>query len=85
MSEKGNPGMSFEELKREALKLSYEDREILYYTLHQSLEGEEEGMDPDHARLWRKEIERRYREYKEGKAQVFDAEEVVAELRAKFA
>jgi putative addiction module component (TIGR02574 family) len=83
MSEKGNPGMSFEELKREALKLSYEDREILFYTLHQSLEEEEE--DPEHARIWKEEIERRYREYKAGKAQLFDAEEVLSELRAKYA
>lgn len=49
-----------------------------------ALLDEEEEIDPQHEGLWREEIERRYREYKEGKAPVFDAEEVIAELRAEF-
>jgi hypothetical protein len=81
MSEKGNPGMSFEELKREALKLSYEDREILYYTLHQSLEGED---DPERTRLWQEEIERRYARIEDGTAVLLDGEAVLAELRAEL-
>ena len=43
-----------------------------------------ERADPEHDRLWREEIERRYREYKEGKAKLLDADEVIAELRAEI-
>ncbi|HEY0511083.1 MAG TPA: addiction module protein [Thermoanaerobaculia bacterium] len=77
--------MSFEDLKREALKLSLDDREDLAYSLLRSLDEEEDDVNPDHARLWREEIERRYREYQQGTAQTFDADEVIAELRAELA
>ena len=43
-----------------------------------------ERIDPEYDRLWREEIERRYREYKEGKAKLLDADEVIAELRAEI-
>lgn len=43
-----------------------------------------ERADPEHDRLWREEIQRRYREYKEGRAVLWDAEEVIAELRAEI-
>jgi putative addiction module component (TIGR02574 family) len=76
--------MSLEDLKREALKLSLDDREDLAYSLLRSLD-EEEDSGPDHARLWKEEIERRYREYEQGTAQTFDADEVIAELRAELA
>lgn len=42
-----------------------------------------ESVDPEHDRLWREEIQRRYREYKDGKAEIWDADEVIAELRAE--
>lgn len=38
-------------------------------------------VDPEHDRLWRDEIKRRHCEYKEGKAELLDADEVIAELR----
>ena len=78
--------MSLEDLKREALKLSLDDREDLAYSLLRSLdEEEEEDFGSDHARLWKEEIDRRYREYQQGTAQTFDADEVIAELRAELA
>lgn len=115
--------MSFEDLKREALKYSADERAELRDILSASLEDDDEDdsvlsadarhryegyltkplsdekllaklssiharegeKDPEYDRLWREEIDRRYREYKEGKAQVYDVDEVLAELRAKLA
>ncbi|HSS52161.1 MAG TPA: addiction module protein [Thermoanaerobaculia bacterium] len=74
--------MPFEDFKREAHKLPVDDREDLAYSLLHSLDEAEED-DGEHERLWRNEIERRYQEYKEGKAELFDADEVLAELRAE--
>ena len=50
-----------------------------------SIHAREGEKDPEYDRRWREEIDRRYREYKEGKAQVYDVDEVLAELRAKLA
>ena len=75
--------MSFEDFKREALQLPTDEREDLTYHLLQSLAEEEEDMTGEHERLWRNEIESRYQEYKEGKAELFDVDEVLAELRAE--
>jgi len=76
--------MSLDELKREALKLSLDDRDELAYSLLRSVgEEEDEDVAPDHARLWKEEIDRRYQEYKQGKAEVFDVDDVIAELRAE--
>ena len=76
--------MSFEDFKREALKYSPEERAELRDTLSASL-GEDEEDDFVLSQAWREEIDRRYQEYKEGKAQVYDVDEVLAELRAKLA
>lgn len=82
MSSEEKPGMSFEDLKREALKYSAEEREELMETLAVSLEEEEE--DTEHERLWTEEIERRCREIDEGRATLIPADEVLAKLRAKL-
>jgi hypothetical protein len=42
--------------------------------------GDLEPVDPEHDRLWREEIERRYQEFKKGKAELWNAEEVIAEI-----
>jgi putative addiction module component (TIGR02574 family) len=82
MSSKGDHGMSFEDLKREALKLSFDEREELALTLHKSLDEEEE--DPEIERAIMAEVRRRYQEYEEGKVELLDGEEVLAELRAEL-
>lgn len=82
MAPKGNHGMSIEDLKREALKLSFDEREELALTLHKSLDEEEE--DPEIERAIMDEVKRRYREYEEGKVELLDGEEVLAELRAEL-
>jgi putative addiction module component (TIGR02574 family) len=77
-----NNYMSFDELKREALKLSFDEREELALTLHKSLDEEEE--DPEIESAIMEEVKRRYREYEEGKVELLDGEEVLAELRAEL-
>jgi putative addiction module component (TIGR02574 family) len=82
MSSKGNHGMSLEDLKREALKLSFDEREELVLTLHKSLDEEEE--DPEVERAIMAEVRRRYREIEEGKVELLDGEKVLAELLAEL-
>jgi putative addiction module component (TIGR02574 family) len=82
MSSKGNHGMSLEDLKREALKLSFDEREELVHTLYKSLDEEED--DPDIERAIMDEVKRRYREIEEGRAVFLDGEQVLAELRAEL-
>jgi putative addiction module component (TIGR02574 family) len=76
--------MKREDLKKEALKLPSEDRAELAYSLIRSLDEDDEEPDREHERLWREEIQRRYRELKEGKAELIPAEEVFAEIRASL-
>ena len=82
MSSKGNHGMSLEDLKREALKLSFDEREELVHTLYKSLDEEED--DPDIERAIMDEVKRRYHEIEEGRAVFLDGEQVLAELRAEL-
>jgi putative addiction module component (TIGR02574 family) len=82
MSSKGNHGMSLDDLKREALKLSFDEREELVHTLYKSLDEEEE--DPEIERAIMDEVKRRYREIEEGRAVFLDGEQVLAELRAEL-
>jgi hypothetical protein len=42
------------------------------------------SVDSEHDRLWREEIKRRHQEYKEGKAKLWDADEVIAKLLAEI-
>lgn len=74
--------MSFEELKREALKLSLDDREELVHTLNKSLDEEEE--DPEIERAIMDEVKRRYDAIEEGRAELLDGDEVLAELLAEL-
>jgi len=71
--------MSFEEFKREALKLSFAEREELALALYKSLDEE----DPEIERAIMEEVRRRYREIKEGRVELLDGEAVFAELRAE--
>ena len=76
--------MKREDLKKEALKLPSGDRAELAYSLIRSLDEDDEESDSEHERLWREEIQRRYRELKEGKAELVPAEEVFAAIRASL-
>lgn len=75
MSSKGNTDMSLEDFKREALKLSHDDREELARTLYESLEEDEEDQPGLPA-----EVRRRYQAYEEGKTKPMSLEELLAGL-----
>jgi len=68
-------------LKREALKLSFDQREELVHTLHQSLDEEED--DPEIELAIMAEVQRRYEAIQQGKSTLITAEEVFAELLAE--
>jgi putative addiction module component (TIGR02574 family) len=72
--------MSFEEFKREALKLSLEERGELFDALYDSLDEEK---DVSGSKL-PAEVKRRYLAIKAGTAELLDGEEVFAELRAEL-
>lgn len=67
--------MSLEDIKREALKLSSDDRDELVRTLFQSLDEEEEAGSALPA-----EVKRRYEAYKEGKTKPISLENLLAGL-----
>ncbi len=70
--------MSLEDLKREALKLSFDEREELVHSLYKSLDEEEE--DPDIERAIMDEVKRRYEAIQDGRSKLIPMEEVFAEL-----
>jgi len=73
--------MSFEEFKRKALKLSWEERGELFDALYDSLDEEKEDVSESKLPA---EVRRRYLAIKEGRAELLDGEEVFAELRAEL-
>ncbi|HEX4964266.1 MAG TPA: addiction module protein [Thermoanaerobaculia bacterium] len=68
--------MSFEDAKREALKLSFDEREDLARTLYASLDEE----DPEPESVLPPEVRRRYQAYREGKTKSLSLEELLAGL-----
>lgn len=69
-----------------SLRILY--REIETLSFDQAIELAEELLDgieddPEIERLIMEEVERRYREYEQGKAECLSGEEVIAELRAE--
>jgi putative addiction module component (TIGR02574 family) len=69
-------------LRDELLNLSSEERQKLADELYESLvEG---PRDPEWEEAWSKEIAQRVQEIVDGKADLIDADEVHAELRAEL-
>jgi putative addiction module component (TIGR02574 family) len=68
--------MSFEEFKREALKLSFHDRGELADALYDSLDEEEDALESKLPA----EVRRRYQDYKDGKTKPISLEELLAGL-----
>ena len=68
--------MSFEEFKREALKLSSHDRGELADALYDSLDEEEDTLESKLPA----EVRRRYQDYKDGKTKPISLEELLAGL-----
>lgn len=69
------------EIEEEALRLSSHERAKLAEHLISSLDEEE---DPEAERLWIKEAERRYKEYKLGKVKAKSSEKVFKDARLRL-
>ncbi|MEX2683167.1 MAG: addiction module protein [Candidatus Sigynarchaeota archaeon] len=70
-----------EEIKKKALQLPVQERASLVVSLIRSLDDEE---DPEAESKWMKEVERRNREYEEGKVRGIPADEVFKRIRSKL-
>jgi putative addiction module component (TIGR02574 family) len=75
--------MSYEDLKREALKLAKDERADLAQSLIRSLDAAEQEEDlSEIERLWAEEAERRYQEILDGKVKAVPGEEAMRRARA---
>ena len=74
--------MTLAQLTTEALALPAEERTLLVDRLTESLETTEEAGRIE--RLWIEECERRIADLRSGKTKAIPAEEVFAEIRARF-
>lgn len=72
---------TIEDIENEIRALSADDRRHLLRDLIADLDG---GMDQDVEEAWLVEVERRYKELKEGGAEVIPSEEVFARVRARL-
>lgn len=78
--------MAIEQVLRDALALSDEDRERLLVALHQSLEPDDGDTlsQPEWDAAWATEIDRRLKDLAEGRARIHKHQEVMADLRARL-
>ena len=73
--------MSFEDFKREALKLPADERLELAYDLIRNT-GRDEDEEREIERLWVEEAERRLQDYLDGKVEAVPVEEALQRIRA---
>ena len=81
MSSEEKPGMSFEDLVREARKLPLDEKKDLGYSLIR-VDSAEEEEEREIERLWAEEAERRYQDYLDGKVEAVPGEEAIRRIRA---
>jgi putative addiction module component (TIGR02574 family) len=78
--------VAIEDVLRDALALSDEDREKLLVALHQSLEPDDGEIltQPAWDAAWSVEIDRRLKALDEGRTTTHSHEDVMADLRAQL-
>lgn len=74
----------FDDLARQVMSLSYEEKEALLRALIADLDGPPEGSEAEIERLWDEEARRRFDEYQRGEVEAIPGEEVMARLREQF-
>jgi putative addiction module component (TIGR02574 family) len=74
--------MSFEELKREALKLPADEQLELAYSLIRNVGAGDEDEDAEVDPVWVKEAERRYQDFLDGKVKAVPGEAAIRRIRA---
>lgn len=77
-------GSSLERIEAEVLGLSTEDRAYLVQRLLESLDEETADNRAEVERAWEEEIQRRLAEIEAGTAELIPAEQVFAELQARY-
>lgn len=78
--------LTWEELLEQALRLPSDDRRRIARALYENL-ADEEDEDEDPAEVeaaWAEEIQRRVEEIRNGTVELIPADEVMAELRARY-
>jgi putative addiction module component (TIGR02574 family) len=73
--------MSYEDVKRQALKLAGDEQLELAYSLIRNV-GVDEDVEREIERLWVEEAERRYQDYLDGKVEAVPGEEAMRRIRA---
>ena len=77
--------LTWEELLEQALQLPADEREKIARALYESLADEEDDEDPAEVEAaWAEEIKRRVEEIRNGTVEMIPADEVFAEMRARF-
>jgi len=72
-----------EEMYEQVMKLSEDERQKLVRLLAKSEGGHDPRVEVE--RLWNKEADQRFQDYKDGKVEAIPADEVFQRLDARFA
>ncbi|MDZ7661049.1 addiction module protein [Thiohalophilus sp.] len=76
---------SINDLEKEVFALPREDRARIALDLIRSLDKDDEPISREEwEAAWREEIQQRVQDVHEGRVELVDAEEALAELRAKY-
>lgn len=77
--------MAVEKILEEALALSHEDRGRLVDALLRSFEAEDELSGDEWEAAWTAELDRRLRDFDEGRTKAIPFEQAMDQIRARFA
>ena len=76
---------SIDDIEKELMALPEQDRSRIALDLLRSLDKDDESLSREEwDAAWREEIQRRVKDVHEGQVELVDAEEALAELRAKY-
>ncbi len=76
---------NIEDIEKELMALPIETRKRIAHDLISSLDkGDEELSQEEWEAAWRDEIQRRVEDVQAGRVELRDADEVIAELKAKY-
>lgn len=77
--------MTWEQLLEQALQLPSDEKENIARALYENLADEDEDEDPAEVEAaWAEAIQRRVEEIRNGTVETIPADEVFAEMRARF-
>jgi Putative addiction module component len=74
----------FDDLARQAMSLSREEKERLVRALIEELDASSDGTEEEVARLWAEEARRRHEEYLRGDVQAIPGDDALARARERL-